>query len=142
MNCNEWLQKVRNKECKTMKIQTGIDIIEVERIQKAIETQGESFLQKVYTDAEIDYCSHTGKMKYQHYAARFAAKEAIFKAISNHISEEQKNDILTKIEIQNQENGKPIANLEKLKINNVIDMDLSLSHLKEYAIASFNIIFE
>ena len=125
-----------------MKIQTGIDIIEVERIKQVIQKQGESFLKKVYTNKEIQYCSNTGKMKYQHYAARFAAKEAIFKAISGQISEKQKENILRKIEIQNKEDGKPIANLEKLNMKNIIDMDLSLSHLKEYAIASFNIIFE
>ena len=64
-----------------MEIKTGIDIIEVKRIQEAIERQGEKFLKKVYTVQEIEYCDNTGKMRYQHYAARFAAKEAIFKAI-------------------------------------------------------------
>lgn len=62
-----------------MKIRTGIDIIEVDRIQEAIESQGERFLNKVYTKNEINYCSNTGKMMYQHYAARFAAKEAILR---------------------------------------------------------------
>lgn len=52
-----------------MKIRTGIDIIEVDRIQEAIENQGERFLNKVYTKNEINYCSNTGKMMYQHYAA-------------------------------------------------------------------------
>ena len=60
-----------------MKIRTGIDIIEVVRIQEAIEKQGDRFLKKVYTENEIKYCSNTGKMEYQHYAVRFAAKEAI-----------------------------------------------------------------
>ena len=122
-----------------MEIRTGVDIIEVARIQEAIEKQAEGFLKRVYTQKEIDYCSSTKKMKYQHYAARFAAKEAIFKAISSKILVE--DTILNKIEIENQKDGKPVANLEKLKLENVESMDLSLSHLEEYAVASFTILF-
>ncbi len=123
-----------------MKIQTGVDIIEVKRIQEAIEKGGEKFLNRVYTPEEIEYCSNTGKMEYQHYAVRFAAKEAIYKAISNKIDSE--DDIFNKIEVKKDKNGKPIANLSRLNIKGIIDMDLSLSHLKEYAVASFTILFE
>lgn len=123
-----------------MKVQTGIDIIEVNRIQEAIERQGKIFLQKVFTDYEIAFCNQTGKMKFQHYAARFAAKEAIYKAISSQLPNKVE-DIWTKIEIQNQEDGKPIANLEKLELKNIASMDLSISHLKEYAVASFTVLF-
>ncbi len=129
------------KESLLMKIQTGVDIIEVERIKEAIEKQGEAFLKNVYTKNEIDYCENTNKMKYQHYAARFAAKEAVFKAISSKISTNE-DDILNKIEIKNEESGKPIVNLEKLNITGIIDMDLSISHLKDYAVASFTVLFE
>lgn len=124
-----------------MEIKTGIDIIEVKRIQEAIERQGEAFLRKVYTPKEIEYCSNTGKMKYQHYAARFAAKEAVFKAISSKLSKETE-DIWTKIEVQNDSKHKPIVNLEGLNLANIESMDLSLSHIAEYAVASFNIIFK
>lgn len=124
-----------------MEIKTGIDIIEVERIKSAIERQEEKFLEKVYTENEIEFCNNTGKMKYQHYAARFAAKEAIYKAISDKIPA-QTGDIWTKIEILNKENGKPIVNLEKLHLKNIESMDLSLSHLAEYAVASFTILFK
>ena len=61
-----------------MLIRTGVDIIEVDRIQEAIENQGKAFLRKVYTQREIDFCSNTGKLMYQHYALRFVAKEAIY----------------------------------------------------------------
>lgn len=123
-----------------MQIQTGVDIIEVNRIEEAIEKQKEVFLNRIYTQNEISFCERTNKMKYQHYAARFAAKEAIYKAISSKLPEDAK-DIWTKIEIQNDVTGKPIANLDKLKLENIQSMDLSLSHLKEYAMASFVIIF-
>ena len=89
-----------------MQIKTGVDIIEVDRVQEAIENQEEKFLEKVYTKNEIEYCSNSGKMTYQHYAARFAAKEAIFKAISELIPKNE-DDILNKIEITNEQDGKP-----------------------------------
>ena len=123
-----------------MKIQTGIDMIEVNRIQDAIERQGKKFLKKVYTDYEIAYCNNTGTMKYQHFAARFAAKEAVFKAISSE-NLPVKEDFWTKIEIYNRPDGKPLVNLEQLGLKNIADMDLSISHLKDYAIASFTILF-
>ena len=123
-----------------MEVKTGIDIIEVKRIQEAIEKQGERFLNRVYTPVEIAYCEHTGKMKYQHYAARFAAKEAIFKAISSKLPSGV-GDVWTKIEIQNDETKKPIAHLEELNLGNIESMDLSISHIAEYAVASFTIIF-
>lgn len=124
-----------------MQILTGIDIIEVDRIQEAIERQGDKFLERIYTPREIEYCNNTGKMQYQHYAVRFAAKEAIYKAIATKLPEET-GDIWTKIEIQNNEKGKPIANLDMLNLQNVESMDLSLSHLKEYAVANFVILFK
>jgi holo-[acyl-carrier protein] synthase len=58
---------------------TGIDIIEIDRIQKAVERWGDVFLNYVFTPAEIEYAKKF-KFPYRHYAGRFAAKEAIFKA--------------------------------------------------------------
>ena len=97
-----------------MKITTGVDIIEVNRIEKAICELGDSFLNKIYTDKEIQYCKNTNKMQYQHFAGKFAAKEAVFKAISEYTN--NREDILWKeIEIINQEGGRPKVNIEKLK---------------------------
>lgn len=124
-----------------MEIKTGIDIIEVKRIQEVIERQGEKFLKRVYTPKEMEYCNNTKKMKYQHYAARFAAKEAVFKAISDKLPKETE-DIWTKIEVQNDSTHKPIINLKGLNLTSIESMDLSLSHIAEYAVASFTIIFQ
>ena len=58
----------------------GVDIIEIGRIAESIDRAGENFLSKVFTEGEIAYC--VGKAhKNQHYAARFAAKEAVSKAL-------------------------------------------------------------
>lgn len=118
----------------TMKIKTGIDIIEIERIKQSIEETDGKFCERVYTKKEIEYCESKKAQKYQHYAARFAAKEAVFKAISQFL--ESNYDIEWKeIEILNDENGRPYVNL--LKDNIILDViDISISHCKSYAIAN------
>jgi holo-[acyl-carrier protein] synthase len=58
----------------------GVDIAEVDRIRKAIERHGETFLRRLYTEKERDYCEQF-KNKYERYAGRFAAKEAGMKAL-------------------------------------------------------------
>ena len=65
-----------------MNITCGSDIIEIERIKESIQRSGDVFLNSIFTQNEIVYCNSKGNNMYQHYAARFAAKEAIFKAIS------------------------------------------------------------
>jgi len=66
-----------------MIVSTGIDLIEVERIRKALEDPriGDRFRQRVYTEAEIQYCEKKNRGKYESYAGRFAAKEAVMKAL-------------------------------------------------------------
>ena len=61
----------------------GSDIIEVSRIEKLIKEKGNKFLDRIYTQNEIDYCESKGMNKYLHYAGRFAAKEAVFKAVNS-----------------------------------------------------------
>ncbi len=117
-----------------MKIRTGVDIIEIERVKKSIEETGGKFCEKVYTKREIEYCESKKIQKYQHYAARFSAKEAIFKAIS--LDLKNKYDIDWKdIEILNDESGRPYVNILKQDIE-INSIDISISHCKEYAVAS------
>ena len=122
-----------------MEIRTGVDIIEISRIKESIEQIGQVFLDRIYTEKEQEYCEKSNKMKYQHYAARFAAKEAVFKAISNLIDYE-KQDIWKNIVIKNDIKGKPFVefygSIEFLNME-VTSMDLSISHIKDYAIANF-----
>ena len=117
-----------------MDINIGNDIIEVNRIKESIESLGEKFLNRVYTKKEIQYCESTKVTKYQHYAARFAAKEAIFKAISPILNDKFAIN-WSDIEILNDKQGRPYANVTKTKIDN-IKIDISLSHIKEYAVAT------
>lgn len=129
-----------------MQIKSGIDIIEVERIKNSIDETGENFLNKVYTENEIQYCESKKKNKYQSYAARFAVKEAAFKAISTLIRD--KYSISWKnIETTNDSTGKPnikfislTKDVEK-ELAKIESVDVSISHLEEYAVATVNILF-
>lgn len=124
-----------------MKITTGIDIIEVSRIKEAIEEQKNKFLSKIFTEKEIEYCSNTGKMEYQHFASRFAAKEAVFKAISEFIKDDE-NEYWRKIEVINDNNGRPKVNLEIRLSKDLDSIDISISHIKELAIANVVVVFK
>lgn len=116
-----------------MKIFCGTDIIEIDRIKKSIEDKKEIFLNKIYTPSEIEYCESKRNAKYQHYAARFAAKEAIFKAISETL--ENKYDITwTDVEIINNDFDKPKVNFINQKFQ--AQCEISLSHCKAYAVAT------
>lgn len=124
-----------------MKIKCGVDIIEVSRIQESIENLGDKFLKKVYTKKEIDYCESKGKNKYEHYAARFAVKEAAFKALSEEVKD--KFSISWKdIETSNDKNGRPKAEILFLNNNKIENVDVSISHCKDYAVANVNVLFK
>lgn len=122
-----------------MRVSTGIDIIEVDRVRKNIEKYEERFLNKVYTEKEIEYCEGKKVQKYESYAGRFAAKEAVFKAISGML--DNKFDIDWKdIEVINDKNGRPLVNVNtKLKTSRLVEIvgiDISISHVKDTAVAS------
>ena len=124
-----------------MKISCGTDIIEIPRIRQAIEDMGENFLQRVFTKKEIAYCESKKAQKYQHYAARFAAKEAGFKAISCLLDD--KFSISWKdIEVENNSGGRPSLNITKINgLEKIECIDVSLSHCKEYAVANVSLIY-
>lgn len=116
-----------------MKLNIGNDIIETKRIEKAYNKFNDKFKKRIFTDSEIEYCESKGANKYQSYAGRFAAKEAIFKAVSSYL-DNKFSLAWTDIEILNDTNGKPYVKLDK--IDSIKDIDISISHVKEYAIAT------
>lgn len=123
-----------------MRIFTGTDIIEINRIKQSIDELGDSFKNRIYTEKEIKYCESKKNAKYQHYAARFAAKEAIFKAVSRLL--EDKFSLSWKdAEIVNDENGKPeVKFLIDILDDKIENIDISISHCKEYAVANVVVI--
>lgn len=112
----------------------GIDIIEINRVKKSIEKYGDKFLDKVFTEGEIKYCNNKFN-KYQHYAARFAAKEAVYKALASGWQEGLR---WKDIEIQNDASGIPSVNtrgkLESFLSNNM-QLRISFSHSENYVTA-------
>ncbi len=111
----------------------GTDIIEIARIERIIERYGQKFLDRMFTEPEQTYCSGFRKPS-QHFAGRFAAKEAIVKALGTGIRDGLE---WTDIEIINDKNGKPIVHLSEKIIDKFIDpeIQISISHSKEYATA-------
>jgi len=122
-----------------MIIGTGIDIVRVKRIAKLISEKKRSFIKKLFTQKEIDYCEEGPNIAIssQHYAGRFAAKEAFLKALGtgwrNGISWQD-------VEIINDKKGKPILTLHGkakkiLQKNNIRNINLSISHTRSDAVA-------
>ena len=124
-----------------MKIKCGSDIIEIHRIKDSIDTIGSRFVERVFTKKEIEYCENKGKQKYQHYAARFAAKEAAFKAVSETLNDKY---ALTwqDVEVKNDNNGRPYIYINKIDKNIIENIDLSISHCKEYACANVVVLYK
>lgn len=120
-----------------MKIACGTDIIEIARIKKSIENIGERFLHTIFTENEIEYCESHESNKYQHYAARFAAKEAVYKALSKvaNIGKIKWKEY----EIINNIYGKPELSINDEKIESI---DISISHCKDYAVANVVILYK
>lgn len=120
-----------------MEMLLGTDIIEVDRIKRAIENGGRKFSEKVFTLNEIKYCESRKAGKYQSYAARFAAKEAVSKAFGTGIG---KNAAFSEIEILKDSLGKPYVRLSG-KAKEFYDslgtagISVSLSHCRAYAVA-------
>ncbi len=109
---------------------TGIDIIEVDRIEKAIKRWGDSFVNYIFTEEEISY-SKKHKYPYQHFAGRFAAKEAIFKALS------EPNLGWKDIKIINDKTGQPHCIYKNKEFKHKIL--ISISHTRQHAVASATI---
>jgi len=119
----------------------GIDVAEVDRIRKVLESQGERFLRRVYTPAEAAYCEQF-KNKYERYAGRFAAKEAAMKALGTGWSRGVR---WVDVEVVRQRGGRPTISLkgEARKIAGTLgvkNIALSITHTSEQAIAQ--VIFE
>ena len=112
----------------------GCDIIEIERIARAIKR--ESFIQRVFTAKEAAYCQSRGKQAAASFAARFAAKEAVLKALGTGLREGS----LQEIAVANDALGKPLVQLSghfaalsrQLGVKNI---QISLSHSRDFAVA-------
>jgi holo-[acyl-carrier protein] synthase len=124
-----------------MIVGTGVDIVETSRIAQALERRGERFSKRLFTSAEIAYCEKF-KNRAERYAARFAAKEAAFKALGTGWREGVR---WLDVEVTHLPSGKPELRLsgrveELARELGVARIAVSLSHTDRYAVAQ--VIFE
>ena len=115
----------------------GIDVVEVERIAAAIERHGEPFLAKLFTAQERKYCE-VQKKPALHFAARFAAKEAVSKALGTGIGGQAG---WLDLEITRDPSGAPKLVLsgnaaDFATLNGITEIQISLTHAREYAVAN------
>lgn len=120
-----------------MIIRQGVDITSVRRMQQAIERHGKRFIQRIFTSDEAAYCE-TKRMKYEHYAARFAAKEAAMKAFE--VRRENRYRF-REIEVKRAATGKPGIYLSEIsrkrfRVPGNCQIELSMAHEREFAIAT------
>ncbi len=113
----------------------GVDIIKIDRLKAAVEKWGQRFLRRVFTENEITY-AYSRKEPYLSLSVRFAAKEALIKAIGSEIPVS-----LTDIEVMNYGTGRPFLKLngrlrEFFANKSLTAAHLSLSHEREYGVAS------
>lgn len=115
-------------------VSVGIDLTDVARIASMRSRYGRAFIERTFCDFEIAYCEKFSNPDI-HYAARFAAKEAIVKALQTGFSE---GVSLKGVGVKNRENGAPEVYLDdvalaKLRSLGASKMIISISHLKDYA---------
>ena len=125
----------------TMIVGTGVDIAETSRIEQGLERHGERFTKRLFTPAEIAYCEKF-KNRAERYAARFAAKEAAFKALGTGW---RQGIHWLDVEVTHQPSGKPELVLtgqaqEVARQLRVTRMAVSISHSDRYVVAE--VIFE
>lgn len=124
-----------------MQMRQGVDIISVERLEQAARRHGERFLNRIFTSEERAYCE-TKRFKYEHYAARFAAKEAMMKAMEIR----RKNRFrFREIEVRRRPTGKPEIFLapesrSRFGLPQKTQIELSMAHERGYAV-SFVVLF-
>jgi len=117
------------------RVSVGVDIIEIKRIQQVLQRHGERFLQRVYTEAEMAYC----RGRVPELAARFAAKEAVSKALGTGIVG-RGGISWREVEVLPDARGKPLVHLHGQARDRAESLGLkafaiSLSHSQEYAVA-------
>ncbi len=115
----------------------GTDIVEIERIREMIDRHGDSFVQRIFTPAEVAYCQQR-KHSAEPFAGRWAAKEAVMKVLGTGFVQ---GTHFQEVEVLNEESGKPLIVLhgstgelaKRLGIGTVL---ITISHCREYATAT------
>ena len=115
-----------------MNLRTGVDLIEISRIEEVVSRHGKHYLERIYTSAELELC---GK-RVESLAGRFAAKEAVVKALGSGIGEITWKEV----EILGDEQNAPVLHLygkaaQKAEALGLTSWSVSLSHSQSYVVA-------
>ncbi|MFB6214951.1 MAG: holo-ACP synthase [Candidatus Bipolaricaulia bacterium] len=107
----------------------GIDIVKVPRIKRLVDRWDRKFLDRVFTEPELDYCL-SGRRQHEHLAGRFAAKEAVIKAVGERLPWKS-------INVESGSDGRPFVLVEgdKGEGNSKENLHISITHLEDYALA-------
>jgi holo-[acyl-carrier protein] synthase len=116
----------------------GIDIVETARIRQLVEEHGGHFLDRCFTPAEQEYCNRSSKRRFEHLAGRFAAKEAVLKALGTGW---RGGIAWTDVEIRTDSSGKPrvVLSGQALRLateTGITHWLVSISHIETHATAS------
>ena len=119
-----------------MQIRQGIDIVSVERLGEVARRHGRRFLDRIFTRDEQAYCE-SKRFKYEHYAARFAAKEAMMKAME---IRRQNRLRFREIEVKRRPTGKPEIAMapesrRRFGVSEQARIELSMAHERAYAVS-------
>lgn len=130
-----------------MRVENGVDIVDINRIAKLVQEHGTAFISRTYTELEVEYCKSRGSetRRVESLAAMFAAKEAVSKALGTGLM--TKGVGLKDIEVYHEESGKPRINLygcaqEQATYIGVVSMSISISHDGGQAVAMCTILCE
>lgn len=125
-----------------LKLRVGIDAVAVERLRRLVEG-GDKRQERLFTAGEIEYCRGK-RRRYEHLAARFAAKEAVLKAFGTGISQRMR---WTDVEVVNEQSGRPRIVLGGAvaafaERHGLRDLDVSLTHTEGFAFAQATTLWE
>ena len=127
---------MRRSSPPSTRIRVGVDIVGVQRVARLVEGRG-GILDRVFSAREQEYCLGRRRRRYEHLAARFAAKEAVLKAFGTGVAARMR---WTDVEIVNEASGRPRVELHGevaalAQRRNLLDLDVSLSHSHDLAVA-------
>ncbi|HEY7933115.1 MAG TPA: holo-ACP synthase [Solirubrobacteraceae bacterium] len=117
------------------RLRVGVDLVDVERLRRLLEEHANSH-ERLFTTTELEYCQGK-RRRYEHLAARFAAKEAVLKAFGTGVSQRMR---FTEVEVLNERSGRPRVRLlgsvaSFAENHGLSQLDVSLSHTESTALA-------
>ena len=119
-----------------MQIRQGVDIVSVVRLEEAVRRHGDRFLNRIFTPTERAYCE-SKRFKFEHYAARFAAKEAMMKAMEIRPKDRFR---FREIEVTRRPTGKPGIRISpegerRFGLPAGAQVEVSMAHERKYAVS-------